>query len=70
MPFLEINACIDCPHHGIDNRGLEYVEDMFGIRCEHPEQEHVETFQAKIKHKENHIYFNCPLNTKDHEESY
>lgn len=59
--YLEINACVDCPHHEVDNLGLEYVDDMFGIRCVHPNQSCKDRVQAKIKNKHNNIYFNCPL---------
>lgn len=68
MPVLEINACVDCPHHRINNYAIEGVstsEDLFAIRCEHPDQKSEEYFAAKIKHCTYSIYFDCPLNKNE-----
>lgn len=64
MPKIEINACVDCPHHDINNykiEGMMELYDMFAISCQHPKQANTEYISRKIKNSHNSIYFNCPL---------
>ncbi len=64
MPYLEITECISCPFvytSSKDDNGEQVGEDMFYVKCKHGDQHHDEGFIAKIKNKDNHIYFNCPL---------
>lgn len=64
MPKLEINACVDCPFsksHSHDKQNNYVGDDMFFIECTHDKQYNGDGFIAKIKNKDNNIYFNCPL---------
>lgn len=61
MPYLKIESCCECPHHARNNFGLPNDCDMFGIKCNHEDQECSEVYHAKIKNKTNGIYFKCPL---------
>lgn len=71
MPFLEIKACVACPHHectDFEEDGSLVLDDMFRIMCSHPEQENPQYYTAKLKNQYNHIYFNCPLEKQNEED--
>lgn len=68
MPLLQINSCVDCPHHEIDNSGLPNDCDLFGIYCDHEDQKNKNVYHAKISRKHGSIYFNCPLENKPESE--
>lgn len=68
MPYLKINACIDCPHSSTSSRDKEHnylPEDMFFIICDHEEQVDQKGFVAKMKNMHNRIYFSCPLDNNN-----
>jgi len=68
---LKITECISCPFHKTSNYDESHSysgDDCFFIKCTHEDQETLTYFGAKIKNKDNNIYFNCPL--KQENENY
>lgn len=68
MPYLEIKACVDCPHSFTSTRdqyGNNVGDENFYIKCEHTLQTEKNGFVAKMKNQRDHIYFKCPLITNE-----
>lgn len=58
-----MRSCVECQFRHIadvDKDGDRVGEDCFYIRCDHPNQENIVGFTAKMKNQYGKIYFNCP----------